>query len=1102
MMANIAPNRKMHWGGARYLLTFITIWSTSSFASADVHPMRFDRLTQDDGLSQSSVISIHQDSEGFIWFGTENGLNRYDGYEFKHFRRDRGNNAALRNDFIFALTEARDGGLWIATNGGGLSYFDADRQQFRNFLHDPANPEGIGGNIVRALLRDRDDRLWVGMRGAGLDRYDARDGKFHHIDLGGPASVFALYQDRRGAIWAGADEGLFRIDPETGAVRHFANDPDDGTSLSGNQVRSLLEDARGNLWIGTRGAGLNRFSLETSTFEHFRNDPSNPASLSSDRVTAILEDDAGRLWIGTADGLNLFDRNSGNFRRFQNESADASSLGGNSVAALYQDRGGIIWVGTLTGGISKWNPRTWTLGFLDSRDLAESNEESRPNVSAITTDADGKLWIGTFGDGLIRRDRDTGKSVHYRFDPADPDSISDDRIMSLRFGSDGKLWIGTMTGGLNRFDPLTGRNSVFRHDPADPTSISANGIMTIFEDSSGLVWAGTFGGGISVFDPIKGHFTRYAADGAEGSLSSDRVTSIAEDRNGMIWVGTDGGGLNILNPKTGRFQAYRYDGDDPTSVADETIYSLHVDGEGTVWVGTRGGGLDRVAGSSTSPADVRFANVSQKNGLANDVIYSIQSDANGDIWLSTNYGISRLNPETGAIRNLHSRDGLQSEEFNFGASHRSPKGELFFGGINGYNAFKPETLATNSKAPAILLTGINGPGDRLKSGIPVDTEKGVELSYRDDIVNFQFAALDYSSPEKNRYMYKLEGFNEEWIDLGNRRRITFTDLSDGNYLLRVRAANSDGVWNDAGISIPVRVTPAPWDTWWAYLGYIAIAMQLGLFLWWGHQRKLQREEEYSRRLEQEVQKRTDELSKRNDELRQLNRSLQESSLSDPLTGLRNRRFVFEEVSREMSNIGRKHEKKLEGLDPSKAADLVFMVIDLDNFKPINDTYGHAAGDKVLLDIRDVLLSTCRRSDFVIRWGGDEFVVIAKQAHPGESEALAERIRQRVASAEFVLPDGQIVRTTCSIGFTAFPLFSGQARNGSLDDVINIADNLMYEAKRERNAWVGMLSINEAVTSEGYKADALEPTSLLFRARRQGTLTVHEAGNTTGRAIAG
>ncbi|MDH3276459.1 MAG: diguanylate cyclase, partial [Gammaproteobacteria bacterium] len=471
----------------------------------------------------------------------------------------------------------------------------------------------------------------------------------------------------------------------------------------------------------------------------------------------------------------------------------------------------------------------------------------------------------------------------------------------------------------------------------------------------------------------------------------------------------------------------------------------------------------------------------------NDVIYGIEIDDNGELWLSTNYGISRFDPTSGEIHNIHRGDGLQSEEFNFGAHYRSAGGELFFGGSNGFNAFRPERVLANEQVPLIMLTGFFTLGQPIKSDLPIDEHEGIELSHSDSSVSFEFAAMDYAAPTQNQYMYKLEGFDKDWIDLGNRRRVTYTDLDDGQYLLRVKAANSSGVWNEAGFAMPVRVTPAPWDTWWAYTGYLAMIAQFVVFLWFSHKRKIRREEEYSNQLEIQVKQRTAEIAERNLELRNLNQSLQESSLSDPLTGLRNRRFVFEEVAKELDVIQRKHLDTQRGLDPNDASGLVFMMVDLDNFKPINDTYGHAAGDQILLEVRDLLLGTCRKSDFVIRWGGDEFVVIAKQSNPGEAEALAERIRSTIAEHTFAMDGGQVVRTTCSIGFAAYPVFSSPRDEDSLDQIINLADSLMYEAKKQRNAWAGMLGVSDAATSEGFNCGDLDATSLLFRAHREGNL---------------
>ena len=1081
---------------ALILLISIGVSSAVFADTSDHHPMRFDHISLDDGLSQSTVLAVLQDSDGLMWFGTENGLNRYNGYEFETFKRERGNPDALSNDFIYDIEEDAGGNLWIATNGGGLVKRDQSTGQFVAYRHDPAGANSISGDIVRRLLIDTQGAVWIGTRDGGLDRLEPRTGSFTHYRVGaGEAasqSIYALFEDSGGAIWAGGDHGLSRLDPATGAIVTYAHDPADSTSLSKYRVRAIAEDADGGLWVGTSGGGLSRLDESGLGFEHFVHSADRASTISSDRISTIFRDGADRLWVGTSDGLNLVDHVTGMVVRYVHDSADAASLGGNDITTIYEDRSGLLWVGTKTMGLSKWNPRTWSYGFEPAKEIT-ADAKRQPNITSFVKDEAGTLWVGTFGDGLNTIDRSSGDIVRYRKDADASHRIGDDRVMSLLRDRSGRIWVGTMTNGITVIDPLSRNGRTFRHEPGVPHSLGANGIMTMLEDSTGHIWVGTFGGGISRFDPKTELFVQLRADAdSPTSLSSDRITSFAEDPSGKMWVGTDGGGLNLFDPKTGRFDHFRHDADDPNTLAANTVYDINVDGNGTVWVATHGGGLDRVIGSAQQPSSIRFENVSQQDGLANDVIYGVQFDDSGRLWMSTNYGISRFNPATGEIRNLHRKDGLQSEEFNFGAHYRSADGELFFGGHNGFNAFKPENVRSNATVPLIALTGFFNSNDPLKSDLPNDD--AVEISWKDDNVSFEFAALDYTAPEQNRYMYKLEGFDEDWIDLGNRRRVTYTDLDDGRYLLRVKAANSDGVWNEAGYALPVTVSAAPWDTWWAYVGYAALLLQLVAFLWFGHRRKIRREEEYSRRLEEEVNARTGQLIEKNKELKHLNQALQESSLSDPLTGLRNRRFVFEEVSRDLDVIRRRIEDERDGASPDDTTDLVFMMIDMDNFKPINDTYGHAAGDQVLLEFRDLLLSICRKSDFVIRWGGDEFVVIAKQARSGETEALAERIRSTVANHNFTLGDGQIVRTTCSIGFAAYPLFRNKVDESGLDQIINLADNLMYEAKKSRDAWVGMMGPSEASTSFDVDHKSIEPTSVLFRARHTGNLIRHGAAN--------
>ena len=1072
--------------------------ATASVADeGSYHPMRFDRITQSDGLSQSNVFAIHQDSSGFMWFGTENGLNRYDGYEMEVFKRDRGNPDALGSDYIYDIAESSEGVLWIATNGGGLVRFDSKQEIFRTFRNDPTREDSIASNVVRTLLVDADGSIWLGTLGAGVDRFDPKTGVATNYSLGHSADpsrdvneVYVLF--RSGAtMWAGTNDGLVALDIDSGNTTHYQHNENDTNTLSDHKVRAILEDSQGNLWVGTYNGGLNRLDTVHGSFERFAHEDGVASSLSGDRVTSLFEDADARLWVGTYNGLNLFDREANTFVRYSADARDVNSLSDDKITTMFQDRSSMLWIGTRQGGVNKWNPRSWGYGLQQAKALTASGD-IEPDVTSFVEDKNGTLWIGTFGDGLHAVNRANGATTTYRNDPADANSINDDRVMSLALDDAGHLWVGTVTGGLNRMHLETGTVTAFTHDEENPASLSANGIMAIFVDSRGQVWAGTYGGGASRFDAADETFTRFLpSDETAGAISSNRVRAFAEDSAGFIWVGTDSGGLNLFNPKSETFHHFRHDPNDPKTLADDTVYSIAVGQDDTVWLGTQGGGLDRVIGSPEKPEQIEFVNLSHKDGLSNDVIYGVEVDNNGSVWVSTNFGVNRYDPATGEIKNLHRKDGLQSEEFNSGAHYQSAHGELFFGGPYGYNAFEPEEVKANSVIPLIALTGLFNGGDRVKAD---HTNNGVDLSYKDDTVSFEFAALDYADSPRNQYRYKLEGFDKEWIELGNRRRVTYTDLDDGKYLLRVQAANADGVWNEAGLSVPVSVSPAPWQTWWAYLGYAVTLVQFALFLWLGHRRKVRREEEYSCRLEEEVRERTQRLLESNQKLKELNHTLQESSLSDPLTGLRNRRFVFEEVSRDLDVVRRKLNDEEQGHDPRKSADLVFMMIDLDNFKPINDTYGHAAGDQMLLEVRDVLLGTCRKSDFVVRWGGDEFVVIAKQAKPGESEALAERIRSKIANHSFLLSDGQVVRTTCSIGFAAYPLHRGQAEDADLDAILTMADGLMYEAKRHRNAWAGILGPAAAATSFDFDHDSIEPTSILYRAKHAGHLIAHDSDN--------
>jgi diguanylate cyclase (GGDEF)-like protein len=1041
-----------------------TVWTLPAAAQSAAEEMLFARLGADNGLSQGSVTAIHQDGSGFIWIGTEDGLNRFDGYDFVHVVRDRKDPRSLPNNWISSITRAANGQLFVGTDGGGVARRDDATGHFLPLVGADGKALLDPQATVRALKFDRSGRLWVGTRGAGLTLVDLSAGQSRQFrrDLGNQESlsndaILDIAEDSDGRIWIASEGGLDSIDPRTERVTRWSETLAAALPTGVRRhVTALQIDERGTIWLAT-SAGLGRLDPAAGSLVLLRHAAADPASLPDDRVTALLQDSARRLWVGTARGLALLDRRTERFNVVRHEPGDLTTLPDDNITSLFEDRGGLLWIGTKSGGLARWNPRTWSFGHRQLGDGAANN------VTSFAEDGSGKLWIGSFGGGLVALDRRSGSLRRYGAS-ADPSAdIGDDNVMAVVVDASQRVWAGTMSGGIARIDLRSGRIERFTYRKDDPASLSAAGIMTLALDSRGNVWAGTFGGGISRIDARDDSVRRYPVDRLGGAgLSRDRATAIVEDNTGLIWIGTDGGGLNVLDPATGRFRQYRHDAAIASSLSANTVYDIHVDASGQVWIGTRGGGLDRALGSPLSERGLTFENYSEIDGLPNSTIYGIESDARDRLWLSTNRGLSRFESRERRFTNFRRSDGLQADEFNFGAHYAAPSGELFFGGARGYNAFFSERLQSNSHLPPVVITEVlklNAPVD---SGVPPETIRKLQLGYKDDVVAFRFARLDFAAPAENRYQYMLEGFDPGWVDAGTQRQATYTDLDGGDYVFRVRAANSDGVWNEAGASIEIGVQPPPWQRWWAWVLYAAAALALLASVWFSQQRRLEREAAYKRRLEREVEERTEELNQRNGQLEVANRQLREASYTDPLTGLGNRRALYDTVGRLIS----------EARAPGVAApQFSIMMVDLDRLKPINDQHGHEAGDRVLLQIGEILKRVSRSSDQVVRWGGDEFLLLCQGADMNAASDLAERIRSAVSKQIFRIGDGVAARTSCSIGFSVYPLIPNYHNRGSFEETLAVADAALYRAKRQRNTWVGwcctdraldLLSVQEAI----------------------------------------
>ncbi len=1063
--------------GARLCAVVLTAWLCGNAYATPVLPMRFEALSVEQGLAQNSVIAIEQDSRGFLWFGTENGLDRFDGYRFTHFSDSQSALNYIPADYIHDLETDADGTLWVATDGGGLLRWSDTDGEF-----EPIEIKDITDGRVGRLAADPRGYLWVGSRQHGLFRVDIHSGDvmaFTHSanDLASLSDnqIRALWLDGDGTLWVGTNGGLNRLESGATNFDYFKYDKNDESSISNNLIRAIHRDSSGQLWVGTGAGGLNRFDAKTETFVRLSADVDDPATLSSNRVEALLEDHENRLWVATSGGLNLLHREELTVTRFDSANYNATGLSDENTISLFQDRTNIVWVGTRSGGVNKWNPRTWSFGHY----RPSGDDPRQRGITALAEAQHGGVWFGTLGGGLVELDQERRVLATYR-KRSKGAGLSDNRVMALTRGGPDELWVGTMGGGLNRIDTATGNVEAFKHDPDDRQSIAANGVMSLHRDSQGTVWVGTYGGGIDQLDPTTNTFIHHRHDPDDSrTLSGMRATAVIEDSFGQIWVGTEKQGLNRLRVGGAAWERISLAKFGANEGLD-SIYSLHSDATGKIWVGTRAGlaRLDNVNGALDA-LDVQF--FTEASGLPDDNIYGIQSDRDGQLWLSSGRGLSVMAGDGAEIRNYFASHGLQGTEFNFGAHTAGADGKLYFGGANGFNVFDPAGIKSNATAPEIALVGLLISGKYVNPNGLYENIDVLNLSYTDNHVTFEFAALDFAAPERNRYAYKLDGFDDDWVESGREHRTTYTNLPAGNFRFLVRAANSDGVWAESGIDLALSVEPPPWKSPWAYALYVIAFVSAGLGIWHGQQNKLRLREEYSETLENEVRQRTGELNERNRELYRANEKLHNASYTDMLTGLKNRRYFFEEIGTAIDQM-----EWPGGIDRRADTDqgeYVFLMVDLDHFKPVNDTYGHVAGDQMLVQVAEALRSACRSRDTVIRWGGDEFLVVARRAGAEEATLLAERVRSAIASCVFSLGNGKVARTSSSIGLAAYPFFDHEPRMVGWEQVLKIADLAMYVSKEHRNAWTGITGIDYHLSADS-----------LLEELHADLMAVHSAGN--------
>ena len=859
----------------RVIALCVLFWPCVASAFSEL-PVKFQRLMLADGLSQSSILAVYQDSRGFIWMGTQDGLNRYDGRRIISFKADPDNPNSLSSSTVWCITEDPEGDLWVGTEGGGFDCFHRETETFTQYRYDPWASTPGRFYDVRAIAADSSGNIWIGTHGDGLLCFDKRTGvltpyRNDPIQPGGLPDdhVSSVMFDSATGVWVGTDKGLTLFDPATGKMRNWLTNMPDGqpgeSGLPAGEVQALSigrgggiwvgsatglahidqgsfrvdyrpaanaagrpsslsvvalqEMPGGELWIGSAHQGVFKLNLKSGAWRGFRNDPQDPTSLSDDEVYVIREDHTGVVWIGTSNGANRLDSRAKQFYHFFNKPGDPLSLSNDCVWSMCEDKRGNLWVVTESGiNILDFERNTMTQVFADPDDPLKPSYDS---FIQAREDSQGGIWLGARDGALNRYDPETGIYRRFEPDPDDPRSVGDDRVFSIVCDQQGRVWIGTMSD-LECYDPDTGLFTRFQHDPEDPDSIPSGSVRALHGDGRNRIWMSLWGSGVCCLDVATGSFRHFVHDDSDrNSLVSNVVLSITSDPQGRIWVGTSSG-LDLLDPVTGSCRRY-----------------------------------------------------SMKDGLPNNTIYRIESDNARNLWVATNFGLARFNPVTGEVQSFVDRDGIQNNEFNMGASHVGRSGRMYFGGIRGFNAFYPDHIRSNPIAPQVVLTDFRIfnkpvpigplPDGRTVLERAVSETDHIELTHKDHVISFEFADLHFASPLKNNYAYILEGFEDRWNEVGTRNHATYTNLPPGDYTFRIKGSNNDGIWNNHGRAVTLHVKPPFYRTAWFIGGMVLFVV---VTVYGAHRYRMRLLDVKNKLLEQRVNERTSDLTFANQALQQ------------------------------------------------------------------------------------------------------------------------------------------------------------------------------------------------------------------------------------------
>jgi ligand-binding sensor domain-containing protein len=817
---------------ARLLLLIAFFFTGIVHAPAQI--LFFNKVIPPEGKMFAHVTGITQDKQGYMWFASKKGLFRYNGYDMISFRHNPLDSTSLASDLLEAISIDNRGRIWIGTLGSGLECFDPATGIFTHFRNRPDDSTSVNSNWISAVLVDRQGQVWIG--GDGLDRYEETTGKFIHYreKINDPQSlssneVTAIYEDRQGNLWIGtgsvygnkqnnpASGGLNRMNKKTGKFTRYLHDPANPHSLVNNKVRALFEDSKGNFWVGTSGDGLHTMDRAKGNFQRYPFDARHPEKLSRpafkkkpflDHITFITEDVAGCIWIGTAEsGVNYFNTTTKKTTHFELMEDIPGAFTDRTAWWAFSSRDGVLWISTLFGNLYRVNPPRWNIAYKESPSQL---------VKTFFQESTGEIWQGTINGLLVQDERNPAKNIRYQHEPLNPFSLSNNVVEVIRQDRKGNIWVGT-EDGLNMLNREKGSFTQFHNNPKDGNSLSNDFILAIFEDRKENMWVGTLNG-LNRMDIKSGIFTRYSFHAND--LGKNVVTSIMEDRQGHIWIGCGmAGDVHELDPANGKYKTF---------LSGLGISCFFEDHDKVFWVG----GDDGLFHFDSIGRDfIRYIEPDTKTEIS--YVRSIIEDASQNLWVSTNYGIIKINPQRKVNLIYGKNYGVNGASLCTGSCYKGQDGRLFFGTYSGYYIFSPDQLEDNIRPPQLVISGFRLAGntaEEKKGGLnqEVTLQKEIHLKHNQNIFTFEFAAIDYSSPEDNRHLFMLENYDQKWNRAGSDRRAVYYNIPPGHYVFRVKASNSFGIWTEK--SIAVLIAPPWWNAWWFRIGAVLSVLALLYFL--------------------------------------------------------------------------------------------------------------------------------------------------------------------------------------------------------------------------------------------------------------------------------